>query len=88
MTALREDRPWSPADSAMTRLANCVPYDADAFRALLETVFCLALPQEVIQRPASRMRSSGWGTWPRRQPRARAGRDLLDFIVHKLMLVR
>jgi 2-polyprenyl-6-methoxyphenol hydroxylase-like FAD-dependent oxidoreductase len=51
MTALRENRQWSPADSAMSRLANCAPYDADAYRAFLETLFCLALPQEVIQRP-------------------------------------
>ncbi len=35
----------------MSRLANSAPYDADAFRAFLETVFCLSLPQEVIQRP-------------------------------------
>jgi 2-polyprenyl-6-methoxyphenol hydroxylase-like FAD-dependent oxidoreductase len=51
MTALREDRQWSPADSPMNRLVNSAPYDADAFRAFLETVFCLALPQEVTQRP-------------------------------------
>jgi 2-polyprenyl-6-methoxyphenol hydroxylase-like FAD-dependent oxidoreductase len=51
MTALREDRPWSPADSPMSRLANSAPYDADAYRAFLETIFCLALPQEVLQRP-------------------------------------
>jgi 2-polyprenyl-6-methoxyphenol hydroxylase-like FAD-dependent oxidoreductase len=51
MTALREDRPWSPPDSAMSRLANSAPYDADAFRAFLQTFFCLALPQEVLQRP-------------------------------------
>jgi hypothetical protein len=51
MTALREDRQWSPADSAMSRLANSAPHDADAFRAFMETIFCLALPQEVLQRP-------------------------------------
>ena len=51
MTALREGRPWSPADSPMSRLASAAPYDAGVFRALLETILCLALPQEVIQRP-------------------------------------
>ena len=51
MTALRENRLWSPADSAMSRLANSAPYDADAFRAVLETFFCPAPPQDVIQRP-------------------------------------
>ena len=51
MTALREGRPWSPAGSPMSRLAIAAPYDADVFRAFLETVMCLALPQEVMQRP-------------------------------------
>lgn len=51
MTALREGRAWSPADSPMSRLASAAPYDAGVFRALMETVMRLALPQEVIQRP-------------------------------------
>ena len=51
MTALREGRQWSPVDSAMSRLINAAPHDADVFRAYLETLLCLALPQEVIQRP-------------------------------------
>jgi hypothetical protein len=51
MTALREGRPWSPPDSMMTRLANAAPHDADVFHAFLEIFMCLALPQEVIQRP-------------------------------------
>ena len=48
MTAVREGRPWSPSDSMMSRLVNAARYDPDAFRALLETLMCLALPQEVI----------------------------------------
>ena len=51
LKALREGRPWSPANSLMSRLANAAPYGADVFRAFLETRLCLALPQEVIQRP-------------------------------------
>jgi 2-polyprenyl-6-methoxyphenol hydroxylase-like FAD-dependent oxidoreductase len=51
MTALREGRPWSPPDSPLSRLASAASYDADAFRAFMETRLCLALPQEVIQRP-------------------------------------
>ena len=35
----------------MSRLANAAPYDADVFRAFVETILCLALPQDVIQRP-------------------------------------
>jgi 2-polyprenyl-6-methoxyphenol hydroxylase-like FAD-dependent oxidoreductase len=51
MTALREGGPWSPADSPMSRLASAALHDADVFRAFMETILCLALPQEVIQRP-------------------------------------
>jgi flavin-dependent dehydrogenase len=54
MTALREGRAWTPEDSAMSRLRDAAPYDADLFRALLETITCLALPQDVIDRPGIR----------------------------------
>ncbi|WP_343871179.1 hypothetical protein [Dactylosporangium roseum] len=51
MTALREGRQWSAPESDMGRLANSALHDADAFRALLEIAFCLALPREVLERP-------------------------------------
>ena len=35
----------------MARLIAAAGSDADAFRALIETVQCLALPQDVFQRP-------------------------------------
>lgn len=54
MTALREGRTWTPDGSLMSRLAAAAPYDADLFRAFLEIFTCLALPQEVFQRPAIR----------------------------------
>jgi 2-polyprenyl-6-methoxyphenol hydroxylase-like FAD-dependent oxidoreductase len=54
MTAVREGRAWTPEDSTMSRLAAAAPYDADLFRALIETITCLALPQEVINRPGIR----------------------------------
>jgi hypothetical protein len=54
MTALREGRPWSPAGSIMNRLAAAAWHDPDLFRALLETVMCLAPPQAVIERPGVR----------------------------------
>ena len=38
----------------MSCLAAAAPYDADVFRALIETVTCLALPQEVTNRPGIR----------------------------------
>jgi hypothetical protein len=36
----------------MAQLAVAAGYDAEAFRALIETVVCIALPQEVLARPA------------------------------------
>ncbi len=71
MTALREGREWSPPDSVMCRLTAAASYDADTFRALMETVLCLALPEEVIERPGIRERSSNRAATPRRQPLAR-----------------
>ena len=38
-------------DSPMARLAAVAPHDSDLFRNFLETVQCLALPQEVLRRP-------------------------------------
>jgi 2-polyprenyl-6-methoxyphenol hydroxylase-like FAD-dependent oxidoreductase len=54
MTAMREGRKWTPPDSVIGRLTAAASCDADAFRALMETVLCLALPQEVIERPGMR----------------------------------
>jgi 2-polyprenyl-6-methoxyphenol hydroxylase-like FAD-dependent oxidoreductase len=56
MTALREGRTAKPDGSLMSRLAAAAPYDADLFRAFLEIVTCLALPQQVFQRPGIRER--------------------------------
>jgi hypothetical protein len=40
----------------MDRFVRAAGQDAVVFRALLETVLCLALPQEVLQRPGIRER--------------------------------
>lgn len=53
MTALRSgDAPPAPSASPMTRLLAAAGQDADAYRGLIETVVCTALPQEVVTRPA------------------------------------
>jgi 2-polyprenyl-6-methoxyphenol hydroxylase-like FAD-dependent oxidoreductase len=53
MAALRAGDPPPPRpDSPMTRLLAAAGTDADAYRGLLETVFCTALPEEVTARPA------------------------------------
>jgi 2-polyprenyl-6-methoxyphenol hydroxylase-like FAD-dependent oxidoreductase len=54
MRALCEDRAWTPPDSVVGRLTAAASHDADVFRALMETVLCLALPEEVIERPGMR----------------------------------
>ena len=48
---IRNGRPLPPADSPMARLVIAAGTDPDAFRALLETVLCTALPREVLARP-------------------------------------
>jgi hypothetical protein len=45
----------------MSRLRAAAPYDADLFRALIETITCLALPQEVIKRPGIRAKIEASG---------------------------
>jgi 2-polyprenyl-6-methoxyphenol hydroxylase-like FAD-dependent oxidoreductase len=56
MTAQREGREYSLPHSAMGQLTAAASCDADVFRGLLETVLCLALPEEVIDRPGMRDR--------------------------------
>jgi 2-polyprenyl-6-methoxyphenol hydroxylase-like FAD-dependent oxidoreductase len=51
MTALREGREPPAADPASRRFLAAARTDADAFRGLVETVQCTALPQDVLARP-------------------------------------
>jgi 2-polyprenyl-6-methoxyphenol hydroxylase-like FAD-dependent oxidoreductase len=53
MAALRSGATaLAPPASPMTRLLAAAGTDADAYRGLIETVVCTALPQEVVRRPA------------------------------------
>jgi 2-polyprenyl-6-methoxyphenol hydroxylase-like FAD-dependent oxidoreductase len=52
MTAVREGREPPPPDPTTARFLAAARTDADALRAFLETVQCVALPQEVLARPA------------------------------------
>lgn len=56
ITALRDGRPPPERNSVMGRFVKAAAGDPVVFRALLETVLCLALPQEVLQRPGIRDR--------------------------------
>jgi 2-polyprenyl-6-methoxyphenol hydroxylase-like FAD-dependent oxidoreductase len=51
MDALRAGRRPPPPDPARTGLVTAAARDADAYRALLEVITCLAQPQEVLERP-------------------------------------
>lgn len=51
MDALRNGLEPPRPDSMMGRFGTAAGYDADVFRGLVETVLCLALPQEVLERP-------------------------------------
>jgi 2-polyprenyl-6-methoxyphenol hydroxylase-like FAD-dependent oxidoreductase len=51
MNASRQGAEAPSQDGPMARLIAAAGSDADAFRALIETVQCLALPQDVFQRP-------------------------------------
>ena len=51
MNAIRQGVEPPSQSGPMTRLVVAAGSDADAFRALIETVQCLALPQDVFKRP-------------------------------------
>ena len=51
MDAIRDGQPPPRSNSPMAKLVKAAGTDPDAFRALLETVLCTALPQEVLGRP-------------------------------------
>jgi 2-polyprenyl-6-methoxyphenol hydroxylase-like FAD-dependent oxidoreductase len=52
MVAIREGREPPAPDPTTARFLAAARTDADALRAFLETVQCLALPHEVLARPA------------------------------------
>jgi hypothetical protein len=51
MNALSEGTTPPAPNPTISGLIKAARHDADAFRAMLETVMCLALPQEVMARP-------------------------------------
>lgn len=67
MAALRDGREPAPDDSFMARLTSAAMSDPDLFRVFLEIMFCLALPQEVIERPGMREKVEQSGQEPSEQ---------------------
>lgn len=72
MTALQNGNTPAPPDSPMARFVTAAGHDPDVFRGLIETVMCLALPQEVQQRPALKAKIDDLG---RRAPTPTPGPD-------------
>lgn len=61
MEALRQGTEPPVATSAMARLVAAAGHDPDAYRALVETVLCVSLPQDVLERPAVRAATETYG---------------------------
>jgi hypothetical protein len=51
MDALRNDEDPPPPNPVMQKVFAALPYDPDVFRGMIETIMCLAFPQEVLARP-------------------------------------
>ncbi|MGY1692437.1 FAD-dependent oxidoreductase [Geodermatophilus sp. SYSU D01105] len=64
MDALREGREPPPPNPVQARLLAAAMHDPEAYRALLETITCLALPQEVLARPGMRERLEAYADQP------------------------
>jgi 2-polyprenyl-6-methoxyphenol hydroxylase-like FAD-dependent oxidoreductase len=64
MSAARQGTVAPAADTPMARLLAAAPYDPDLFRAVIETISCVALPREVLARPGIRERIDKLGDVP------------------------
>ncbi len=80
MAALRENRTWAPPASPMTGLFNGAPHDADLFRAMIETVTCLAPAREVLARRELQEKLHQWSREPVPPPRGPDRQQLLSLL--------
>ena len=62
MDALRQGVDPPQPDPLMTRFLTAAAQDADVYRAVIEAVVCVSLPQEVLTRPGMRERIERFGT--------------------------
>lgn len=62
MAALRDGLEPPPPDPRVVRFATAAMRDADVFRAMMETVLCLATPQQVLARPDIAAKVAALGT--------------------------
>lgn len=64
MQAHRDGTPVPPRDPTWGRLESAAMKDAEVFRAMMEVVFCLAFPQDVMARPAIARKVGALGRAP------------------------
>jgi 2-polyprenyl-6-methoxyphenol hydroxylase-like FAD-dependent oxidoreductase len=62
MEALREGRRPTGPESPIAGLRAAAMYDADVFRGMLETVVCMAQPEEVLARPGMATTVERWSS--------------------------
>ena len=62
MQAHREGTPPPPPEPTWARLSSAAMKDADCFRAMLEVIYCLAFPEEVLARPDIAQQAMTLGT--------------------------
>jgi len=60
MNALMDGTPPPQANPVTSRFLAAALHDADVFRAMIETVVCLALPQDVMARPYVAAKMAGF----------------------------
>ncbi|HSP37040.1 MAG TPA: FAD-dependent oxidoreductase [Frankiaceae bacterium] len=60
ISAIREGREPPPRDERMRTFSVAMLHDAEVFRAFLETIGCLAVPDEVFARPGMLERLEPW----------------------------
>ncbi|SET19126.1 NAD(P)/FAD-dependent oxidoreductase [Geodermatophilus poikilotrophus] len=80
MDALRAGREPPPPDPVRAALLAAAVHDADAYRALLETVTCLALPGDVLARPGMAERLAAHAGEPPPGTPGPDRRQLLDLL--------
>jgi hypothetical protein len=80
MSAARQGTVAPAADTPMARLLAAAPYDPDLFRAVIETISCVALPREVLGRPGIQDRIDKLGDVPEQSAPGPGRQRLLDLL--------
>ena len=80
MDALREGRPPPVRDPLVSAWMAGTAYDADLFRAMIEARSCLAMPEEILERPGMRERMLAYADQPLTPPPGPDRAQLLELL--------